>query len=53
MARCYEDFAVGEVVEAGAVVVTADATKHSHSSSIRSRPTTPRLMFLPGKNSQI
>jgi acyl dehydratase len=27
MARCYEDFAVGEVVEAGAVVVTADAIK--------------------------
>jgi acyl dehydratase len=27
MARCYEDFAVGEVVEAGPVVVTADAIK--------------------------
>jgi acyl dehydratase len=27
MARCYEDFAVGEVVEAGPVEVTADAVK--------------------------
>jgi acyl dehydratase len=27
MARCYEDFAVGEVVEAGPVEVTADAIK--------------------------
>jgi hypothetical protein len=27
MVRCYEDFAVGEVVEAGSVVVTADAIK--------------------------
>jgi acyl dehydratase len=40
MARCYEDFAVGEVVEAGPVVVTADAIK-AFAAQFDPRPTHP------------
>ena len=40
MARCYEDFAVGEVVEAGPVVVTADAIQ-AFAAQFDPRPTHP------------
>jgi acyl dehydratase len=40
MARCYENFAVGEVVEAGPVVVTADAIK-AFAAQFDPRPSYP------------